>query len=600
MFKLSLLALLLSLFCSCSSIMPKSDPIAVEDSEFTGDKDLASKILKVEGEGERTYLASELYLKGSDASLRGDADLASYYFQHLVKLLPEDNYLKKRYAIELIRTGDLKQAETYLKQIFSKGEMKRDEAVGLILGGVYTALAKVQMAQKVYRQVMKYNPQNEEACIFLAKSYAAESKFSKAHNLLARCEKRIKGTGIFAYYRGKLEISRKKNGMRFFKRALKIEPGFAQAVIAVGLLYEEKEQYDKAQALYQNYLKRYGDNYVILNRLMQLLFVAGEVNQIIPYAERLVTIDDSDLNMKVKLGILYTEASRFDDALGVFKEILEVMPDSDKVLYYLGTLCHQTGDFEEAIEYFSQVMKESVLFVDSNVQIAQLLYRLAQDEGEDSQAVKDFLSFTARQDFPEELKVELKIILAGYYEEQENFTQAVSEIEQVRTFKGYNDSHDYYLASLYDKLKNFERTKGILEGILSKNPDNADALNYLGYSLLEREQELDKALVYIKKAVKLRPDDGYIRDSLGWFYYKTGKLQQALVEVKKAWELVRTDVVISKHLAIIYQKLKKYSAAKKYFAEALKNCKEDSKERQDIIKALQRLEELRLPASVQK
>ena len=107
---------------------------------------------------------------------------------------------------------------------------------------------------------------------------------------------------------------------------------------------------------------------------------------------------------------------------------------------------------------------------------------------------------------------------------------------------------------------------------------------------------MERAYSLIQKAVNLEPEDGYIRDSLGWYYYKTGQLDKALVEVKKAFELEGSDVVIAKHLAIIYKEMKKYEKAKRYFVEALKNCKLES-ERQDVMEALQGLKDLRLPAS---
>jgi tetratricopeptide (TPR) repeat protein len=146
-------------------------------------------------------------------------------------------------------------------------------------------------------------------------------------------------------------------------------------------------------------------------------------------------------------------------------------------------------------------------------------------------------------------------------------------------------------------VDDFSKARGIVNKILVKNPENAHALNFLGYSMLENNDDLEKAYALIKKAVKLKPNDGYIRDSLGWFYYKTGQIEKALVEVKKAFSLVNSDVVITKHLAIIYKDLKKYKMAKRYFVEALKNCKFES-ERKDVLESLGSFPELRLPASV--
>ena len=71
---------------------------------------------------------------------------------------------------------------------------------------------------------------------------------------------------------------------------------------------------------------------------------------------------------------------------------------------------------------------------------------------------------------------------------------------------------------------------------------------------------------------------------------------KALEETKKAWELTKNDVTITKHLAMIYQDMREYEEAKKYYVEALKNCKIES-ERVDVLKSLETLEKVRLPAS---
>ena len=104
-----------------------------------------------------------------------------------------------------------------------------------------------------------------------------------------------------------------------------------------------------------------------------------------------------------------------------------------------------------------------------------------------------------------------------------------------------------------------------------------------------KNENLPQAFIYIKKAVRLRPNDGYIRDSLGWFYYKTGKINKALKEIKKAWDLVKSDFVIAKHLATIYLKKRNYALALKFYREAMKASKTDEERREvaGLIKNLQ-------------
>ena len=107
---------------------------------------------------------------------------------------------------------------------------------------------------------------------------------------------------------------------------------------------------------------------------------------------------------------------------------------------------------------------------------------------------------------------------------------------------------------------------------------------------------MDKAFEYIQTALKISPDDGYIRDSLGWYYFKKGEMKKALQELETAFKKVPDDIEILKHLAIIHKELKNYKRARGYFESALKQVRylNDKKE---ILTQMQELESVRIPAS---
>ncbi|MBL6990762.1 MAG: tetratricopeptide repeat protein [Bacteriovoracaceae bacterium] len=551
------------------------------------------------------FFASDLYLKGSDASLHGNHKTAAFIFKYVLKLTPEDSYLKQRYAVELIHVGEMTQAMDILEKLFENKETQT-EKVGLILGGIYTALNYGDKAQQTYKKILSLNSKSEEACMFLAKSYATKNQFKSANKLLGKCEKQIKNKGIFSYFRGKvaLDRSKRKQAKKYFKKSLKIEPTFYQAALALGLLEEEgegKENFERAQKIYKDFLEKRPDNFVILTRLTQLLFIEGKFKEAIPYLEQLTSIDQEDLNLKVKLGIIYTDENRIDEAKSIFKEILKQAPNSDKVLYYLGSLYQETEDYNQAIEYFNNIQSDSPLFYDSCLQIGKMLHVYAlQDfiKGKNGhlQKLEDYVYLKAGQH--REISVDLMVILASYYENTKNLTKAIAIMESIQSEKGYVNEHDYYVASLYEKNDQFSKAEVIIKNILAEEPNNADALNFLGYSYLDKDISLDKAYEYIAKAVKLKPDDGYIQDSLGWYYYKRGEFKRALKIIKRAWEKVKDDVVINKHLATIYADMKKYKLAKKFFVEALKHCTVES-DRMELNKAIEDLEQHRLPASVE-
>ena len=98
----------------------------------------------------------------------------------------------------------------------------------------------------------------------------------------------------------------------------------------------------------------------------------------------------------------------------------------------------------------------------------------------------------------------------------------------------------------------WKRAEADLEHALELKPDQPLVLNYLGYSWIDRGENLDRGLKMIQKAVELRPEDGYIVDSLGWAHYRLGDYSSAVQYLEKAIELVPEDPTINHHLGDTY------------------------------------------------
>ncbi len=207
-----------------------------------------------------------------------------------------------------------------------------------------------------------------------------------------------------------------------------------------------------------------------------------------------------------------------------------------------------------------------------------------------------FLSFLIKQKSFDVLKTELTVLEASYYEDIGAFGRAIGVIKTLPKNDKFTDHHKYYLAVLYDKAGDLDFAIETVREILSENPNHVDALNFLGYSLLEKNINYDEAYRYLVKAAELRPQDGYILDSLGWYYYKIGNYKQAVIELKKAHAIVSEDPTINKHLAIVYRDLERYVESQKYYREALKYSTIEG-DKDFILKELKILQEKRTPAS---
>lgn len=547
------------------------------------------------------YLASDLFLKANMSLLEGDYVTASVLFKYVVDLAPEDEFVQKKYAISLIRMGDLEQAQIVLENLY---KTSKEEKVGMILAGVYTGLDKEDNARTLYKDLLVKNPANEDACIFLGKAYALSKDMNKAFAQLGDCSKKNPKSGIYDYYLGKLSVDQGKVdvAMSYFEKSHKKQPGFTQAVSALGIIFEEREQFASAIKLYETHLKANPSDAPILNRIVQVLFAKEKYQEVIPYAEKLSDLEPENLNLKVKLGVLYTDAKKFPEAISVFKDLLAAAPESDKILYYLGAIHQEMKEFQESIEYFNQIPSTSGLYTDSSVQMANMLSTLAQNEFHEEEGdkwQKKFLNLVNEKIAKhKDMQVEFGVIKSGFYEGTSQYKKAMEAMMVIQDEKNFSTQHKYYLANLYEKEKKFKESESLIMGIIEKEPKNAHAWNFLGYSMLVRGEEIDRAFEYIQTALKISPDDGYIRDSLGWYYFKKGDIKKAQKELEFALSKVPDDVEILKHLAILHAELKDFRKAKSYLETALKHVRLPN-DRQEILASLEKLETDRIPASGQ-
>jgi tetratricopeptide (TPR) repeat protein len=159
----------------------------------------------------------------------------------------------------------------------------------------------------------------------------------------------------------------------------------------------------------------------------------------------------------------------------------------------------------------------------------------------------------------------------------------------LRSHERYAEARDYYSRAIElvgkptkdnwtlfyargvcnERLKDWPQAEADLKKALELSPDESPVLNYLGYTWVDQSQNLKTAMDYIRKAVKLKPDDGYYIDSLGWAYYRLGNIQSAVEHLERAVELKPDDPVINDHLGDAYWRIGRKLEAKYQWQQSL-------------------------------
>ena len=147
------------------------------------------------------------------------------------------------------------------------------------------------------------------------------------------------------------------------------------------------------------------------------------------------------------------------------------------------------------------------------------------------------------------------INLAQIYDKAKNFGEMAKMLDAAEKLSPGNDDKYaviFMRGAMYERMKNYTEAEEEFRKALAINPENASALNYLGYMLADRGIRLEEARDLIAKAVERDPKNGAYLDSLGWVLFRLNKLPEAEAKLREALELMSRDPTVHDHLGDVY------------------------------------------------
>lgn len=227
-------------------------------------------------------------------------------------------------------------------------------------------------------------------------------------------------------------------------------------------------------------------------------------------------------------------------------------PKSADVLIMLGGLAESMEKPQVAIDYYRQVPAKSPMHRISQLQLGLTLAQT--DKSIESRKHLKALLDADPSDIRSYLAYGSVLSDAKEYGEMAKvYDKAVKVIGDVPK---RNDWTIFFQRAIaYERLKEWDKAEPDFKKALQLNPDQPQVLNYLGYSWVDRNINLAEAMKMIERAVELRPNDGYIVDSLGWAHYRLGEFDKAVNELERAVELRAGDPTINDHLGDAYWRI---------------------------------------------
>ncbi len=512
--------------------------------------------------------ASFYYLTGEYEALSRNGAKARKLYENAYNLDPNP-FL----AVKLIEMRASEDIEDAIK-LSNKMVLLYPEYAPLQLmhGRLQIATGNIEKAEGNLILAKKLDPEALESYVFLIHLYQSQEKYKQA---IAVAKELLKVNASFA--EGWTQLARLhmmskqyKEALEPARRAYDIDPNDPERVQIYALALDLNGEKKKAAQIYDTILKLDPTNDDLIARMVSMFKVLGSLEDGIKQLKNTEKMAGGDVpGIKLQMVFIYWELQQFAEASELLDAIAKAYPQSERITYMSGLgqeriqqwqkALDTYKSFDESSEFYGAVRFRSIeiLKKQGDLDAALVLAREAMDSQSDRSA--DFYPVAAQ-------------ILAV----QKKFAEAAQLLS--KGFVKHTDRVDF----LFLKAVNLERAGSYddcvttLKGLLEKDPQHAAAHNYLGYMYAERRVHLDEAESHIKKALEIKPDDGYYLDSLGWVYFQQGQLDKALETLLRADEQVANEGVILEHIADTYQALGQVTKAIDFYDKALQTKIDDS------------------------
>jgi len=335
--------------------------------------------------------------------------------------------------------------------------------------------------------------------------------------------------------------------------------------------------------------------------------------------KKALDLDDTNLATLRKLALLSYQNGQIFKATTLLEQVLTLYPDDPEALLLAGQIALGAKDYPKARLYFerriyrakqgAEIQNPAELYAqlsmayfaveESNQLLGDALVNASEQPGSmewawQFQVRQIFLTRETNDDAAKHMETslielledltdrlpenpEVEWLLGRTYSFQKNYRKAVQAYERYKELATnhpesefwLNDEYFFDLAAAYERMGKIEESVQTFQDILSKSPNHHPSLNYVSYMWAERGENLDQAELYVKRALRLDPENGSYLDTLGWIYYQQGNFQAAHRELLRAAELEPEESVIAEHLGDVVMKLNRPWEARSYYRIAL-------------------------------
>ncbi|MDD5426010.1 MAG: tetratricopeptide repeat protein [candidate division Zixibacteria bacterium] len=458
----------------------------------------------------------------------GDLPNAAKNFLEAINYYPESYQIGYSLAEVYYRMYQPEKALPVLEKL-----VPRDINVFRLSAACFRMTNDFISAQESYLNIIKMDSNNNEAYNHLFDIYRSRNNIDSTIWALENMIRLNVDDDRLWHQLGRFQVQKRNydRAKTAFSKSLELNKSQENFMSFIGLgeLYELSHQVDSAETIYKEGLELDPTNPLLLRLIITLNVNRDSLARALPYAHKIIELAPDNNFEKRRLGVIYYRLDSLARADSIFNDLVTSGDEYSFNHFYLGLINTRNGNIERARNEFEILTQlEDTLFIGwINLGLA---YR--------------------------------------------NLNQPEKEIETYK--KGLNslkseegvDNLLFSLGAAYERNNQVEDAVETFELLLEHYPDNAQALNYLGYMLADRNMQLDYAKELITRALDIIPENAAFLDSYGWVLFRQGNLNEALKYLKEAVKL-DSDPIIFEHLGDAYKAKGNTKKAREWWRKAL-------------------------------
>ena len=488
---------------------------------------------------------SFLYLAAQDALRHGQQELAIQFLTPLVEKQPQESAPRLQLAELLLRANRVEQATIHINAVLGDSKASSatnaGEAYPFILQARAMAVSgQADEALDILSTLLTTQPDLTNARILHITFLAGLKRLQEAHLSINEA---IQSNEVPEIRKIQAELFIRQNrtdeAIRALEAMRKLDLNDETPLLLLHQIALRQGNSVRAEQLLRDHIETSPEAFLTRNALGRLLVQSGRTKEAITIYQGLVRDTGGNREALSTLGLLYYQLKDYENAASQFQKALKNSSD-DQSRFYLAACLEVLNRRDEAEQLYKKIGKSSPAYVDAQLRLAGMAFAAKKSSAAEKRVKAVISDFSNAGD--------AYMLLSSIYLSQQKYRKLLAETEEALSLPDTPPRLLFNRAVAHEHFNEYEKVESSLKKLLTIEPQNSEALNFLGYVYAEQKIKLHEAESLIRRALNEKPDDGYYLDSLAWVYYQRGEYDKAIGTQTKALSHISDDPVMHEHM----------------------------------------------------